>query len=84
MRFFAKKTMLVMGLVATVTTIGVYHATAGSAAMSERPAMLHPESGLASVGMKGNRPIRTVGPSFFPDNGNVKLLGAAAERARRG
>jgi hypothetical protein len=82
MTFFPKKTMLITGLIAAVTTIGVYSATAGSGLTSERPAMLRANS--PTVEPRSNKVIRIVGPRFLPDNGDIKLLGAARERAERG
>lgn len=81
MPYFPKKTMLAVGFIAAVTTLGVYSATAGMGGAIERPLQ---SDTRPSVEAKGNRVIRIVGPQFLPDNGSIKLWGAAAERAKRG
>jgi hypothetical protein len=84
MQFFAKKTILIASLVAAVTTVGVYTATAGGTAMLQRPVPRQTEKAAFKVETRSSKVIRIVGPQFLPDNGNIKLLGAAEERAKRG
>lgn len=83
MTSFPKKTALILGLMGAVTTIGVYSATANSVGALERPALLQGTTESPNIEAGQKRVIRIVGPQFLPDNGDVKLLGAAAERARR-
>jgi hypothetical protein len=83
MLFFPKKTILTAGLLSAVTMVGVYSATAGGSALGQRPSLATAHV-AAKVESRNDKVVRIVGPPFFPDNGDIKLLGAAKERARRG
>ena len=83
MRFFPQKTMAIVALLSAVTTIGVYGAMAGGSATLARPAMPQADIGTITSETKGNKVVRIVGPQFFPDNGDIKLFGAAEERGKR-
>lgn len=83
MRLFTRTTFFTAGLLAAVTSLGVYGATAGNGIVPDHPAGLHAESdrpaeeaAVRVTNVKNTAVIRVVGPRFFPDNGDIKLHGA--------
>lgn len=88
MQSFTRTTFLIAGLLAAVTSIGVYGATAGNSVAFDRPAALQADSQHTSheearnvSEVKSTRAVRIVGPRFFPDNGDIKLRGASESLA---
>lgn len=77
MKTLLKAPLVIMGLIAAVTTAGVYSAAASNGAAEPQPKTLQVDAGPASEDAHADKVVRVVGPRFFPDNGNIKLHGAA-------
>ncbi len=83
MKTFPKTTFIILGLIAAVTSVGVYGASAGGSAVLERPTTVQADTSVSGNESRPNRVVRVVGPQFFPDNGDIKLHGAGGKPNRQ-
>ncbi|MBZ5758857.1 hypothetical protein LAV84_00425 [Rhizobium sp. VS19-DR104.2] len=83
MKTFPKTTVTILGLLAAVTTVGVYGASAGGSVALERPKTVQADTSVSGKEDRPGRVVRIVGPQFFPDNGDIKLHGAGGKSNRR-
>ncbi|MBO9099221.1 MULTISPECIES: hypothetical protein [unclassified Rhizobium] len=83
MNTFSKTTVVILGLLAAVTTVGVYGASAGGSVALERPTTAQADTSLSGNEARPSRVVRIVGPQFFPDNGDIKLHGAGGKSNRQ-
>ncbi len=83
MKTLLKAPLAIIGLMAAITTAGVYGAAASNGAAEPQAKTLQADAGQPNDDARANKVVRVVGPRFFPDNGNIKLHGAAERQTSK-